>query len=395
MVSSYQPGRGYEVLGRYLDGEWFRFTEEGLVLSCGFLIEVKLPQYDDDQSSASPREAYLFLKWGVRYLLQTFGKKYFHDHEEVDLWNIEIYDLEEMNFDGDDDASPAASAPAAVATAIRTHKFLPKSIKEDVTMRRQLKKKHHKERSSSSHSLLIVVETLVSDYEIGIAMKSVLDILFRVSIANDNFPSTHPSSSPLSSPSPPLLTILRFTYLQQLQYSTPGFESFFFELESEELKIQFADTLSGYQIDLVPLSSRPQGETGDDDRYYFQNITWETLAQLLNETASTSDTSETSSSSSDVWYEHLLILSSELDSGDILILLFLPIGILFGVIFLFQSYQSVHDQILGEMGYEIYHASHEYEDSESGINGQQQQQQQTSSSSERKESRSATGIEMR
>jgi hypothetical protein len=376
MVSAYQPGRGYEVLGRYLSGDWFRFTEEGLVLSCGFLIEVKLPVNDDDDHAASPTEdeTYLFMKWGLRYLFQTFGKRYVGDHE-VDLWDLEIYDLQESDYSGDDDAATSA------ASVVKTHKFLPKAIKEEAMTRRQLKKKNHKEPSTSSHSLLVFVEALVSDYEIGVALKSSLDILFHVSLADgDLFSSSNPSS---------LLTILRFTYAQQLQYSAQGSQSFFFALESEELTIQSADTFSGYEMDLLPLSSRPSPQ--EADRYYSQNITWATLEQLLNATATASDSSQTSSSSSSgAWYDHLLILSSELDSGDILILIFLPIGILLGVIFLFQSYQSVLDQVLGEMGYEIHYASQEFEDSESGIRRQSRQEQQT----EREGSKPAE-IEMR
>lgn len=310
MIPRYQPGRGYDVISRYLQGDWFSYSKEGIILSCGYALVI-----EDLDGSISESETYLYINWAVRYIFDSFTAK--HSNDVLDIWDINVYELQDGELSDDDDDSARSR-------------------------QRILKKGRQPTITSSTHPLIIILDILVPNYEMGVTIKTALDTYFQASMA---------SRYQL------FLKVLRFMYLQQLKYAS--IDSFISELDFYGIKILSSQTLSGYDMELLPLSSRPS--LSKEDEYYFKNITWTQLEMILNGTAVDEESSQ--SSEADPWYHHLLILTSKLDVGDILLLFFLPLGILFGVLFLFQTYQSVHDRFLNEMGYEIH-----YVDSEGAYN---------------------------
>jgi hypothetical protein len=179
-------------------------------------------------------------------------------------------------------------------------------------------------------NVFILVELHVTNYEEAINLKTQLEVFFRVALQTSS-----------------LLHILRFTYLQQFRLAAREEGAVLLQLFSGGVFLRNGVAFKGYEVDLVPSQKRPTFPTEE----FYQNIPWTTLK---NQTTS-SDTSEETASSNEVWYMHLLILTSEMDSGDIALLILLPIAILFGVYSLFKTYQTVHDKVINEMGYEIHY----------------------------------------
>jgi hypothetical protein len=366
MVPKYRPGRGYEVLTRYLDGTWFKSTPEGIVLSCGFLLEIEqlLLLKDDDEST----DQYLYLRWAIKYLFQSMIQEpglSVTGIDSLDFWEIEVYDMKELKSMNDDDDAASSSShryttatATATATATVTHEI--SSAKWKNEKRRQLKKKKI-ERSSNAQTLLILVDILVPCYAMGVDLKTALDIIYQLSLIEQGGIRGRGSLS----------KIIRFMYLQQLKYYTsipvdsdpasdpasdlPG-GAFFFQWDA--LKVLSGDIISNYNMDLVALSTRPlDDERKEGEEEYYEKIPWHSLEKVLNGTIGTEEGegegATGTSEENGAWYDHLLILSSGLDAGDVLLLVFLPFGIVLGFLVIFQSYSSIHDGVLGEMGYEI------------------------------------------
>ena len=313
MVPRYQPGRGYDILPRYLDNTWFINIPEGIILSTGYIITIDnfpINNNNDEQQ----QQQYLFIQWSLRYLFESEIKDY--DHKSLDIWNIEIEDITEMTTGAsDDDGDDDSTKPSLKSSNYQQSRHL---------------KTLHQTQTSQSKTLVILFEFLVSDYEEGIQLKTSLDIIFQSAI--------HAKQ---------LQPIFRFSYKQELRYRSLQNNFIFYQLIANKIILSKAQVFYGYDLDLIPLSKRPIGTINE----FYHNISWNDLQKDSNNEGD--GNSNNNSHQSDQWYMHLFILTSKLDVGDIMILVFLPFGILFGVFSVFKTYQSIHDRIINEMGYEI------------------------------------------
>jgi len=175
---------------------------------------------------------------------------------------------------------------------------------------------------------VVSVDLLVQDFQRGLELKPLLDSAFMFMASSGE-----------------LKTLVNRALFAQLQrhHDSRGIIENWSEWRIRQVEGRYS---AQYYADILVTTSRP-----DFEWPLYHNISWESTG---------TDDDEVADTGSD---EYLLpFYKWRLDLDDIMIVVFLPIGIIISMLAVFKSYRHAHDKLISQWGYEI-----QYDHDDSGL----------------------------
>ena len=332
MAPRYEPGRTFEILKGFLSDEFFKVPHEVNLMTAEYLLQLNVK---GDATEMERMGGYVFLEHAMRRLFAVDVPQTLMGHAGVEAWNIKVTLMpDDFVWDGDDDAGVDSSTRVSVSDRKRVWRRVgqleDEAEIEEVAVGgdgfevgRALTRKLGSKSTMKQFVIDVTVE--IVDAEHGLSLKQSMDTAFMMS----------------------LQTGLLRAYIHRAFYSQVSLTS------TSTLVIPFSYTglvkLRGgmfstyYGMDIGDREARP----GFDEAAYF-NISW-------HDADWDDDYVNPKTSESKVpWYHWVL------DPVDIVIIVFVPTGIIFIVLLVFVTYRKYHDKLIGDWGYEIHTAEDEW-----------------------------------